>query len=423
MASIEKWFSIKLTKAEKLPIPDDKIDITASGTLLTYQGYAGTWTLGNIWVHWGWVDPVDGTFYTYSTNPSKNKYQLLGFFESSEYSFSQNNTFASLVDRYPKVKWDDLGIILNSTTQEPIQNENNSIDIIQSSDEYNFIINNSNNGSFVWSGAISINKWSDSLNAHSCEDILSHFSSEYLENKNYPIISNTWEKIDVFCDMKNGGFTGLFSVNPAWTTWKYDSAEWINPTVKENDFLIQETTFESYSDFDTNSIKICRWDLDHCYTINHNKNIPLHKFYTDDIKYIQFSYFQYLNNYPSDHHYNNNASWPEEKGTNNSTLYLNQLWLTTSIWYLSVPRYSKFGLWINIYERNKLWFQADNNNSWPSFDNFSVGIGGFAPYSNWITSCVWWYPHPYSEATSVHISWQECYIENHDTVMWYVLAN
>jgi prepilin-type N-terminal cleavage/methylation domain-containing protein len=51
MNNISKGFNIKITTAIKLPVPDDKIDITASGTILTYQGYAGQQVLGNIEVH------------------------------------------------------------------------------------------------------------------------------------------------------------------------------------------------------------------------------------------------------------------------------------------------------------------------------------------------------------------------------------
>jgi hypothetical protein len=76
--------------------------------------------------------------------------------------------------------------------------------------------------------------------------------------------------------------------------------------VKENNFLNQETTLESYSYFNTNSIKICRGNLDNCYIMNHNKNVALRKFYTDNLSHIEFSKFQYLNNYSIDHPYNNN---------------------------------------------------------------------------------------------------------------------
>jgi hypothetical protein len=420
--SIEKWLNIKIAKAEKIPLPDDKIDITASWTLITYQGYAGQKVLGNIEVHWGGIDPFDNTYYTYSTNLAQNKYQLLVFFESSDFTGIINNTFADLNQRYPKVYGKNLGIVLDVNTKNPIHYNSNNIDILESdSGEYNFIVNNTSEGDFIWSGSIAINKWSDSLDAHSCEEILSHFSPDYLENKNYPIISNIWEEIEVFCDMKHWGYTGLFSVNPADTTWAFDSTQWVVPTIKENNFLTEETTLESYSYFNTNSVKICRSDLDHCYTMNHNKNIALRKFYTDNLSYIESSKFQYLNSYSGDHSYNNNNSWPNNIWNTSFDNYFISLGLSNVISYIWTTRYSKYWLWINIYPRNRLWYQADNNNTWPSFDNFSVWIWGFAPYSNWTTSCIWWYPHPYNAATSIHISWQDCYIENPDTDMWYVL--
>ena len=139
---IEKWLNIKIVKAEKLPIPDDKIDITASGTLVTYQGYAGQQTLGNIEVHWGWKDPLDDTYYTYSTNLTQNKYQILGFFENEENLSFIHNTYADLSERFPRMKWDELWIILDINTQNPSQNISIDIDVVNTMNEYNLYIAN-----------------------------------------------------------------------------------------------------------------------------------------------------------------------------------------------------------------------------------------------------------------------------------------
>jgi hypothetical protein len=81
----------------------------------------------------------------------------------------------------------------------------------------------------------------------------------------------------------------LFSIDPSGTTCDYDSAEWENPSVNIQDFLTQETTYESYSRLKTSSIKICRGDTSHCYQLDHNLAISLQKFFTDDIRYIDFS--------------------------------------------------------------------------------------------------------------------------------------
>jgi hypothetical protein len=74
---------------------------------------------------------------------------LLGFFESEEFAQISNQTYADLSGRYPKVKGDNLGIILDSISREPIQKDNNNIDIVNTSSEYNFVVNNSSKGNFV----------------------------------------------------------------------------------------------------------------------------------------------------------------------------------------------------------------------------------------------------------------------------------
>ena len=142
MANIEKWLSIKVAKAEKLPIPDDKIDITASGIILNYQWYAGQQTLWKIEVHGWWVDPLDQSYYTYSTNLARNQYQILGFFENEENLSFIHNTYADLSERFPRMKWDELWIILDINTQNPSQNISIDIDVVNTMNEYNLYIAN-----------------------------------------------------------------------------------------------------------------------------------------------------------------------------------------------------------------------------------------------------------------------------------------
>jgi hypothetical protein len=40
------------------------------------------------------------------------------------------------------VKGDDLGIVLNTLTKEPVQGENNNIDIVNTNNDFNIIIDN-----------------------------------------------------------------------------------------------------------------------------------------------------------------------------------------------------------------------------------------------------------------------------------------
>jgi hypothetical protein len=209
MRSIEKWFSIKLTRGEQLPIPDDKIDITASGTLLTYQGYAGTELAWNIWVHWAVTDPIDGTHYTYSTNLARNKYQLLGFFESEEFAFWWNKIYANLENRFPKVKWDNLGIILNPISKEPIQTENNNIDIVNTSNEY--LVTISEDLNIIWTGSTlkNISNIHEYWLHKNCKDLLNNFTDAKNKNGIYTIQLQKNSLTKVECDMTTNGWWRL----------------------------------------------------------------------------------------------------------------------------------------------------------------------------------------------------------------------
>jgi len=81
LLNIDKTLWIKLVTAWKVPVPDNKIDITASGTIFIYQWNAWERVLDSLWVSNWWKDPKDETYYTYATNTSLNKYQLIWFME------------------------------------------------------------------------------------------------------------------------------------------------------------------------------------------------------------------------------------------------------------------------------------------------------------------------------------------------------
>ena len=206
MRMIEKWLSVKISKAEQIPIPDNKIDITASGTLLTYQWYAWTGTLWNIWVNGGWKDPLDKRYYTYSTNPARNKYQLLGFFENQwNISLFNNTTYADISERYPVVKWDDLGIILDPVTNIPSQDSESDIDIITFNNNLNIIINNTSDGNIIWSGTSIISQISQIKKYANCREILRIYW-DGSANWEYTIYLESDQPIQVYCDMITNGW-------------------------------------------------------------------------------------------------------------------------------------------------------------------------------------------------------------------------
>jgi len=126
LLNIDKTLWIKLVTAWKVPVPDNKIDITASGTIFIYQWNAWERVLDSLWVSNWWKDPKDETYYTYATNVSLNKYQIIWFMEWDAIASNSliDNSYAvtDLTDRSIITKWDELWILLDATTNVPLVN-------------------------------------------------------------------------------------------------------------------------------------------------------------------------------------------------------------------------------------------------------------------------------------------------------------
>jgi len=113
-----------LVKSWTLPIPENNVELQSSWTTIWYQWYAGKSTLNILKVFNWWLDPVDQTPYTYRINASKRAYQIMWFLENWNvaYNFlSQANAAANLINRFPISKWKVLGILLEQTTNIPLQ--------------------------------------------------------------------------------------------------------------------------------------------------------------------------------------------------------------------------------------------------------------------------------------------------------------
>jgi prepilin-type N-terminal cleavage/methylation domain-containing protein len=140
LSNIDKTLWIKLVTAWKVPVPYNKIDITASGTIFIYQWNAWERVLEVLWVSNWWKDPKDEIYYTYATNTSLNKYQLIWFMEWDAIASNSivNNSYAvtDLTERSIITKWDELWILLDATTNVPLVN---GIDVATTTTSYKAI--------------------------------------------------------------------------------------------------------------------------------------------------------------------------------------------------------------------------------------------------------------------------------------------
>jgi len=204
--NIQKSLWIYKIKEGRYPTPEDKVDVTSSWVTLNYQWYAWEKVLWLIWVHGWWVDPLTEDYYTYATNAARVKYQLLSYFEKQENAWSQANvltaTYATLADRYPKLSWDKVWIIVNNLTKEPLQTTGMDIDISQPTSTYEAYL--SNDEVITWEN---VSLWTIYSNS-SCKRLKENDST--LPDGKYMIDPLAdWNEIEVLCDMTTdwGGWT------------------------------------------------------------------------------------------------------------------------------------------------------------------------------------------------------------------------
>jgi len=145
--------SLQLYATNKLlPLPDDAVEITASGTIVWHQWYAGENILSQIEYSNGGKDPKDNTYFTYLVSKNRKKLQILTFLEE------KNNTTASveipliwkanaadLTNRNPKTTGAELWVVLQSQTNTPIQDiptiqASWELDVASTSDMYTIVL-------------------------------------------------------------------------------------------------------------------------------------------------------------------------------------------------------------------------------------------------------------------------------------------
>ena len=249
--------ALELYRTKKdLPIPDDKVDVQASGSTIAYQWYIWANVLETIEYTEKGLDPKDKNYFSYYLTKNKKHFQLLSFLEeASEDTLAWNNIFntSQAVDyseRVAHVKWKKLWI-LTDENNTPIQD----VSIVTSdwyldisdvwTTVYNSIISDEEITSWSWTELSSLHSnWS-------CKRIrqVNWWSSDWV----YTIDPEAnWVWFEVYCDMTTdwGGWTLAYKNDwdsDWWDLWNDANIwEWYNITsLKENDYLTSWTLSDS----------------------------------------------------------------------------------------------------------------------------------------------------------------------------------
>jgi prepilin-type N-terminal cleavage/methylation domain-containing protein len=251
------WEGLKLYKIKNtLPIPDDKVDIESSWSVIAYQWYLWKVVLWKIDYSAEWKDPKDDTYFSYYLTKDKKYFQLLWHLEEeSSTTFHKNLAYFSQTEavdysvRYPFVEWARLWILTWTGTDLniPVQEISSiktawNLDIKTATGEYVALLKNGEALLWTWSVIWIL------------ERIVKEWWKWYLLENN--VLYNTlwWNTVDENCDLND---IVIWTQVWAWcnsTLWNW--FEWWKKDDGSNGTVV------SCRDYSGNSIGTCTiWDV------------------------------------------------------------------------------------------------------------------------------------------------------------------
>ena len=231
--------ALELYRTKKdLPIPDDKIDVQASGSIIAYQWYIWANVLETIEYTEKGLDPKDKTYFSYYLTKNKKYFQLMAFLEEENedvlawINIFNNSQAINYEERIPKVQWKKLWI-LTDENNTPIQEVGSItsdwyLDVSNTVDEYNAIFSDVDTLTWTWTNLEILQVSSRIEKAKNCKEIFDARLQSW--NKIYDIYPDN-KKVAAYCDMEIHGWWWTLVARSAenWTgDFGWDYARW-NP--------------------------------------------------------------------------------------------------------------------------------------------------------------------------------------------------
>jgi len=234
--------------SRSLPLPDDNIQILASGSLVWYQWYVWVDVLETIDYTNGWKDPKDGSYYTYYLTKDRISMQLLAFMEEENTVIWYDNLkrldithAADYSERFPKVYGRKLWVLTQVDTNTPAQEVSGvtSLDLVN--EAATFVSHVSDEEKFEWAWTL----LKAAIPNGSCKRIKQVWWASW--NGIYTINPGWTGDVSVYCDMETawGGWT-LIARWYSWSTIAWWVASWDVKT-DSSSFVYGDITDISYS--------------------------------------------------------------------------------------------------------------------------------------------------------------------------------
>jgi len=207
LKDIHWGLTVYATKSN-LPTPDNAISITTWSNVLLYQGDISETIIKTIKYN-GWGKDTDlNIFPTYSVAANKKDFQLLWFVEDAETLLLQTNSqwYADVdyTTLFPKVIGSPLWVMLDASTQEPLQSSDTlhtspgTFDILTGTGELRVYYSDREFFDTSWGDILDIIP-----NRH-CKRIMEIWNSRW--NWEYNIIPDGVNRERVYCDMELDGW-------------------------------------------------------------------------------------------------------------------------------------------------------------------------------------------------------------------------
>jgi len=243
----------------KIPLPENKVDITASWTVFAYQWDFTESIANTIGFRWNPYDTSLDIYPTYMLWANRKDTQILHFLEDRQStqisSVIETYAFTDYQILYPKIIGQALGIMLDSETQQPLHR----IDNFSTLGNYDVV-----NGTWALRAYYSQQEYYEEdlqkiIPDNNCKRILELWSSK--GDGIYTVTKLDGKKTNVYCDMTRNGWGWMliaFSA-PNWKT-SGDNFGWLYQTWNPSDYSNAYSLWGDIRDIYFSSILFTAYD-------------------------------------------------------------------------------------------------------------------------------------------------------------------